>query len=102
MIDGRLEDRFVERLIEAGEQPRAPILAQGGERAEEGVRSPVRDSGDDQMLRRGDASDRFAVVDMLRDQRAGDRANSDFVSAIPDSDGFPRPGDEKLVERRRV
>src|SRR6266700_7400273 len=67
-IDGRLEDRFVECFVEAGEQPRAPILPQDSERAEEGVRPPVRDPGHNQMPRRGDASDRLAVVDMLRDQ----------------------------------
>ena len=69
---------------------------QHGERTEKAIGPPVRDPGHDQMPRRGDASDLSPMIDMLRDQSAGERAHSDFVSAIPDRDRLPRPGGEKL------
>jgi hypothetical protein len=68
VLDGRLEDSAVDRLVEAGEQCAIPILAKCHERANQGVGSPVLDAGHDQVSRRGDARDRLAVLDTPGDQ----------------------------------
>src|SRR5690242_9606216 len=54
------------------------------------------------MLRGGHAGNRFAMLDMPRDQGARQRAHADLVAAIPDRDGLPRPGAEEIVERRGI
>src|SRR6266403_2362870 len=71
VIDRRFENRLVELLVQTGEQPLAPIRTQRGERAEKSVGAPVRNAGHYQMPRRGDAGDRLAMLDMLRNQLTG-------------------------------
>src|SRR5215471_4819331 len=68
VLDGRLEDSAIDRLIKAGQQRRTPILAKRRERADEGVGPPIRDAGHDQVSRRGNACDRLAVLDVPGNQ----------------------------------
>ena len=91
----------VERLVEAAQQPRAPVRADNGERAEQRIGAPMRHPGHDQVTRRGDAGDRLAMRDMVGDQGARQGAHPDLVAAVADRDRIPRPGREQLVERAR-
>ncbi len=59
----------------------------------------MRHAGNDQVMRRGDAGDRLAMLDMAGDQSARQGAHPDLVAAVADRDGIPRPGREQLVER---
>src|SRR5947209_7693352 len=63
VFDHRFEHRAVERVVQAREQYRTPILAEHGERADEGVGPPIRDAGYDQMASGRDARDRLPVRD---------------------------------------
>src|SRR6516162_11418411 len=71
VIDRRFENRLVELRLKTGDQPLAPFGTQRGERTEKTIGAPVRDPGDDEVLRGSDAGDRLSVIDMLRDQLAG-------------------------------
>src|ERR1700730_2969913 len=102
VIDRRFENRLVELLVQTGEQPLAPIRTQRGEGAEKSKGAPAANARHDQMPRRGDAGDLLSVIDILRYQLTGERAQPNFVAAIPDRDRLPRSGSEELVERRRV
>src|ERR1700680_3937073 len=102
VVDRRFENRLVEFLVKAGEQPPAPIGTQRGERTEKTIGAPIRDPGHDQMPRWGDAGDRLAMIDMLRDQLTGQRTHADFITAISDRYRLPRSSSEELIERRCV
>src|SRR5215831_2280840 len=102
ILDSRFENRPVEKFVKAGKQPCTPILAKPGERAEKSVSSPIRDSGDNQMLRRRHACDRVAMIDVKRNQLAWDGAHPNFVAAVTDRNCRPGPRREKLVQRRCV
>src|SRR3984893_657716 len=99
VLNSRLEHSAVDRLIEAGEQCRTPILTKDRERADQRVGSPIRNARHDKMLCRGNARDRLAVLDLPRDQRAGNGTHPDLVSAIADRDCVPRTGREQVIER---
>src|SRR5215471_3441334 len=102
VFDHRFEYSAMEVFIETIEQPPTPVFAKRREGAEQRIRPPVRYTGHDQMPRCGDRRDRLAVRDMARDQRTGNRAHSDLVSAIPDRDRFPRSGRKQIIEWRGV
>src|ERR1700732_2422068 len=102
VVDRRFENRLVELLVQTGEQPLAPIRTQRGERAEKSIGAPVRDPGHDQMPRWGDAGDRLAMIDILRDQLTGQRTHADFITALSDRYRLPRSSSEGLIERRCV
>src|SRR6516225_6753220 len=100
--DRRFQNRLVAHLVETAEHLLAPVFAQDGERCEKTVGPPIRNPGNDQMTGWGHTSDRLTVLDMLGYQLTGQRTHADFIAAVPDRDRLPRPGDEKLIERRRV